>query len=167
MKGLKLSLLALVLTCVAFTGLHKYYVSVTQIEYVEEKESVQIISRIFIDDFEKLLRERYDKNITLAGEDEPNSVDAYVEKYLKEKLVIKINDEPATLNFIGKSYDVDLVKCYLEIEHVKSIQNIDIKNELLFDVFNDQQNIVKTKINSKQKSVILFPQKSSVLLKFN
>ncbi|WMI64330.1 peptidase E [Aestuariibaculum sp. YM273] len=167
MKFIKAALLAFALSFFAFTAVHKYYISVTQINYVEEKQSVQIISRIFIDDFEKLLRERYDENITLAGQNESESVDAYMEKYLKDKLVIKINGEPANLNFIGKAYDVDIAKCYLEIENVKHIETIEITNEVLFDVFSEQQNIVKTNINSKQKSVILFPQKANVLLKFN
>ncbi|GAA4290182.1 DUF6702 family protein [Aestuariibaculum suncheonense] len=167
MKFLKLSLLVLAFSLSAFTADHKYYISVTQIDYVEDKQSVQIISRIFIDDFEKLLRERYDENITLAGQEESASVDVYMDKYLKEKLMIKINGKPENLKFIGKAYDVDIVKCYLEIEKVKHIESIEISNEVLFDVFSEQQNIVKTNINSKQKSVILFPQKSNVLLKFN
>ncbi len=167
MKFIKAALLVFALSFFAFTAVHKYYISVTQINYVEEKQSVQIISRIFIDDFEKLLRERYDENITLAGQNESESVDAYMEKYLKDKLVIKINGEPANLNFIGKAYDVDIAKCYLEIENVKHIETIEITNEVLFDVFSEQQNIVKTNIYSKQKSVILFPQKANVLLKFN
>ncbi|MCH4553670.1 DUF6702 family protein [Aestuariibaculum lutulentum] len=167
MKLFKISLLVFALSFLSFATVHKYYISVTQIDYVEEKQSVQIISRIFIDDFEKLLRERYDENITLAGKNESESVDAYMEKYLKEKLMIKINGKPVNVQFIGKAYDVDIAKCYLEIEKVKYIENIEITNEVLFDVFEEQQNIVKTNINSKQKSVILFPQKASVLLKFN
>lgn len=167
MKFLKISLLVLALSFFAFSAVHKYYISVTQVDYVEEKQSLQIISRIFIDDFEKLLRERYDQNITLAGKNESESVDTYMEKYLKEKLVIKINGKQVDVNFIGKAYDVDIAKCYLEVEKIKRIETIEITNEVLFDVFDEQQNIIKTNINSKQKSVILYPQKANVLLKFN
>ena len=38
----------------SFTGAHKFYVSVTNVAYSEEEASLQIISRIFIDDLEKL-----------------------------------------------------------------------------------------------------------------
>ena len=42
-----------------FSFVHKYYVSITQIDFVEEQESVQITSRIFIDDLEDVFRERF------------------------------------------------------------------------------------------------------------
>lgn len=151
----------------AFTAVHKYYVSVTQIDFIPEKQSVQVTSRIFIDDLEKLLRERYDEKITLATKNESPKVNAYIEKYLKDKLKIKINNKESNLNFIGKQYDTDIVKCYLEIEDIKTIETIEISNQILFDIFSDQQNIIKTKINSQQKSIILIPQSSSGVLIFN
>ena len=167
MKPFKVFLIIISLPLFAFTGLHKYYVSVTQIDYIEEKKSIQITSRIFIDDFERLLRERYDKDITLADKNELVTINGYIERYLKDKLKIKINNETANVVFIGKEYDADIVRCYLEIEQVENIQSLEINNQILFDIFDEQQNIVKTKINSKQKSFILIPQKVKALLKFD
>ena len=167
MQSLKFLILAFIIPLFAFTSMHKYYISVTQINYIKEKQSVQITSRIFIDDFENVLRNRYDESITLAGKDEPKRVDDYVEQYLKETLVIKINNQNTTPVFIGKEYDGDIVRCYIEIEDVESIQTFEISNEILFDLFEDQQNIVKTKINSKQKSFILNLENSKGVLNFN
>ncbi|WP_157207724.1 DUF6702 family protein [Mariniflexile maritimum] len=151
----------------AFTLAHKYYVSVTQIDFMPEKQSVQITSRIFIDDLENLLRERYDKKITLAIKNEMPTTDRVIERYLKEKIKIKINGNSVNLNYIGKEYDTDIVKCYLEIEGIKTIETIEISNQVLFDMFDDQQNIIKTNINKRQKSFILISQNSSNLLTFN
>lgn len=167
MKHLKILLLVFIIPFFAFSTLHKYYISVTQINYIEEKQSVQITSRIFIDDFENILRARYDKSITLAGKDELKIVDTFIEKYLKEKINIKINNNETNMTFIGKEYEGDIVRCYIEIEDVKSIQSIEISNKILFDLFEDQQNIIKTKINSKQKSVIQNSSDNKTLLNFN
>lgn len=164
---MKRLLILVIVPLLSFVAIHKYYISVTQIDYLQNKQSVQITTRIFIDDLEKLLRERYDETITLASVNEPNTTDLYIERYLNEKIKIKINNKEASLSFIGKEYDVDIVKCYLEIEGVKKIESFEISNEVLFDLFSDQQNIIKTKINSQQKSVILFRQNPSALLKFN
>lgn len=147
--------------------LHKFYVSVSLVEYVEEKQSLQIITRLFIDDIEKLIRERYDESITLAEKDESNQVDYYVERYLKEKLLVNINDSPMVINFLGREYEDDIMICYVEIESVDSIQSIEIENNVFFDIFEDQQNIVRTKINGKQKSFILTKDNNKGMLNFN
>lgn len=151
----------------AFTSIHKYYISVTQIDYIKEKQTVQITTRIFIDDFENLLRQRYDKNITLAGKNESKNVNEYIESYLKDKLRIKISGQDTNLLFIGKDYDLDIMRCYLEIDNVKEISSIEVSNKVLFDVFEDQKNIIKTNINSKQKSFILTVQDNQLVLNFN
>ncbi|TGV03212.1 DUF6702 family protein [Flavivirga rizhaonensis] len=167
MKFIKPFLFFLIIPLFAFASLHKYYISVTQIDFIKEKQSVQIITRVFIDDYESLLRNRYDESITLAIKDEPKTTDIYIEKYLNESIKIKINNKEANLIFIGKEYDQDIIRCYLEIEGVTHIKSFEISNKTLFDLFEDQQNIIKTKINSKQKSFILTPKKDNALLKFN
>ena len=165
MKQLIVGLLLVPL--LAFTVMHKYYISVTQINYIEEKQSVQITSRIFIDDIENVLRNRYDETVTLAGKDEPKEVDKYVEQYFKEKFLIHINGKSTLINFLGKEYDGDIMRCYLEIENVKDIETFEVSNQVLFDLFQDQQNIIKTKIYTKQKSVILTKHHYSAMLNFN
>lgn len=166
MKHIYKLLLFVAIPLVAFNTAHEYYVSITMIEYVEEKQSVQIISRIFIDDLERLIRERYDSEVTLATEDEPAKVDYYIEKYLEEKITFKINNNDVDAVFIGKEYESDIVYCYLEIENVSSIQSFEISNQVLFDLYSEQQNIVRTKINGKNKSFILIKENDKGLLNF-
>jgi len=167
MKAFKFVLLILLLPLLAYTTAHKFYVTVTQIEFIKEKQTVQIISRIFIDDFEALIRQRYDEDITLDASKEETQIDFYIEKYLKEKIQIKINDSIRNLVFIGKEYEDDIIYCYLEIENVTAIKSFEITNQILFDLFEEQQNIVKTKINSKNKSFILISQNDMGVLNFN
>lgn len=166
MKQFKVLLLVVIFPLLSFTALHKYYVSVTEIEYVKEQKAIQITSRIFIDDFEKLLRERYDKDITLAIEDEISTVNYYIEKYLKEKIKIRINDEEIEFKFLGKEYEDDIMICYLEIENMHHISSIHVINRILFDAFSDQQNIVRFKINSINKSFLLTKDNDKGMLKF-
>ena len=166
MHRFKLLLLIIVLPLISFTALHKYYVSVTEIEYVSEQKSVQIISRIFIDDFESLLRNRYDERLTLDLENEDDLVNYYTEKYLKEKLKITINGQSVEFNFIGKEYEEDIMLSYLEIVDVDDISSIQVTNRILFELFPEQKNIVRFKINSKNKSILLIKENDKGLLNF-
>ncbi|PIB32757.1 DUF6702 family protein [Olleya marilimosa] len=166
MKKIKQLLFIIAFALFSFTSVHKYYVSITQIEYVKEKQSLQIISRIFVDDFEKLIRNRYDSNITLNNNEDEVIIDQYVKKYLLEKIDISINGQAKAISFIGKKYDDDIMYCYLEIENIASIKSFEIKNKVLFDLFDDQKNIVRTNINDKNKTFVLIPEKDKGLLNF-
>jgi len=159
-------LILLILPLFAFTGAHKYYVSVTQVDYIKEKHAIQVTSRIFIDDFERLLQERYDDKIILdIGKDE-KQIDFYVEKYIKSKFLIKINGELANYKFLGKEYEDDIMYCYIEIENVKEVISFEVENRMLFDIFSDQKNIVRTYINSKHKTFVLIRENDKGLLNF-
>ena len=166
MRFSKLLVLLIAASLMSFSVAHKYYVSVTDIEYVKEIQSVQIASRVFIDDFEKMLRDRYDEKITLdIGKDE-SQIDVYTERYLKSKLRIKINNIDQEFEFLGKEYEDDLVYFYLEIKDISEIKSFQIVNQVLFDVFEEQQNLVKTKINSKKRSFMLIARNDKGVLNF-
>jgi len=142
-------------------NIHKYYVSVTDIEYAKEAKSLQIISRLFVDDIEKVLQERYDDSINVEQE----LADTYIEKYFSKKLFIEVDNELKQFKFIGKEIEDDMVHCYFEIENISSIETIRVTNKLLFDIFDSQQNITHLKINNKKKSFLFIKDKSSGLLK--
>ncbi len=167
MSKIKIVLVLIVISLSSFATIHKFYVSVTQFDYIKDKGELQITSRIFIDDLEKLLRERYDENITLAEDNESEKVNAFIEKYLSQKLGVVINGEVKMFKFLGKEYEDDIALCYMEISGITSIESIEITNTVLFDLFEDQQNIIRTKINSKRKSFILIPENDKGLLNFN
>ncbi|WP_163514033.1 DUF6702 family protein [Gelidibacter japonicus] len=166
MNIIKIFVLVLVFPLLLSVNAHKFYVSVTEVAYVNEKKSVQIITRIFIDDLENALRQRYSKHLTFAPENEAEEVEFYLERYLKDKISIQINDKIVAFKYVGREYDNDIVFCYLEITDVKEIKSFQISNKVLFESFDDQQNIVKLKINDQNKSVILINQSDNVLLKF-
>ncbi|WP_299251164.1 DUF6702 family protein [uncultured Lacinutrix sp.] len=166
MKIFKSVLVLALIMSLASASAHKYYVSITKIEYVKEQQSVQIITRIFIDDFERLLKERFDDKIVLDVNADETQIDSYIKKYLLSRLKIDINGKQSIINFIGKEYDGDVVQCYLEIEKVESIKSFSIENSVLYDLFSDQKNIVRTHINGKDKSFILIPENDKGMLNF-
>nr|WP_321222138.1 DUF6702 family protein [uncultured Psychroserpens sp.] len=165
MNSIKITLLALIFPFFLSTA-HKYYVSVTQIEYVKKKKSVQIITRINVADLELTLQERFDKSITLTAINEKSTVDDYIKKYLKQKFQIKINTKEVAFNFVGKDYDNDQVACYLEIENVEAIDTIEITNTVLFDLFPKQKNVIKSKINGTVNNLIFTKEDTNQYLNY-
>jgi len=154
---LKKSLLILLLPLVAFTVAHKFYVSVTNVGYSEKDAAIQITTRIFIDDLEAVLKERYGVELKLASENESEKATEFIEKYLRAKFLVTINDEEKEYRLLGKKYDNDLVIFYIEIAEtdLEKVQSIGIQNEILTDLYEEQQNILHFKIKDKKKSFVL------------
>ena len=168
MKSLYLILALLTLPLfISSNEKHEYYVSVTEITYAKDQQSLQIVSQIFINDFEKLLRERYDKNIALEPDSDPKTIENFMKRYLVDKLKIKVNDSEVNVKFIGKEYKEDITYCYLEIENISEIKSIEVTNRILFDVLPEQQNIVRLKLLNKNKSFLLLPDNDKCMLNFN
>ena len=167
MKFKSIVIALLIITSFTSVLAHKYYVSITEVEYVKDQESVQIITRIFIDDFQRLLRERYDDKITLDDNQDEEAINKLMNKYIKSRLLVSINSEEKQLKFIGKEYDTDIVYLYYEIENVQSIATMEIENTVLFDIFSDQKNVVRTNIKNSPKTFILIPENNKGLLNFN
>jgi len=165
MKIFRVLLVALIFSIVTAATAHKFYVSTTKIEYVEQQSSVQIISKIFIDDLEEVLRKRYDETIVLDSKDE--SEQDFVKRYLLQKLQITINGIPATLEYIGKEYEIDVIKVYFEINDIVELSTIEIENMVLFDLFDEQQNIIHLKTGESRRSLVLNKENPKGVLNFD
>lgn len=166
----KLSYILLLIPLLAFTSLtqnedkHKFYVSATDIEQSRTGDALQITIRMFTDDLEALLQERYNGDLILDEDNMPKQSDSYLSDYISKKLIIKINGIPAVLNFLGKEYQDDLTKCYAEIDGIDDIKSLSVQNKLLFDLFEEQQNIVHVKLKNKRKSFIMIKENDKGML---
>ncbi|MGI9547575.1 MAG: DUF6702 family protein [Flavobacteriaceae bacterium] len=165
-KSIKKFLLLLLLPIIFAATVHKFYVSVTEMQYDEEEKSFQITSRIFIDDLEAVIHQRYDVKTQLATSKEDSRTDELIGKYLGSKFVVKINGKKRAFTYLGKEYRDDLVVCYMEIPDINlaDIKSIEIKNDVLTELFEEQQNVVHLKIGSKKKSFILMRENNKGML---
>jgi len=163
---MKKFLVLLIVPLLAFSSLHKFYVSVTNINYSEKDDAFQITSRVFIDDMEAVLKERYGIEAKLATDEEATIADAYLEKYFRTKFLVHLNGEQVTYTFLGKKYDNDVVICYIEIPKVgmENLKKMEIENEVLTDLFDEQKNVVHVKWKGNKKSFVLIKSNAKGML---
>ena len=165
MKLKKALLLLLIIPLFSFSA-HKYYLSLTQVNYKSESKSIQVIINVFMDDIEVALNKKYDIDLQLTTEEELKENDIYFEKYLNEKLQFKVDTIAKKYNYIGKEYDGELVYFYLEIENINEVNQIEVSNQILTKHFPKQQNLIKSKVGKKNKSALLTAKKYSEILKY-
>lgn len=163
---MKKILVLFLLPLFAFTLAHKFYISVTHIGYSEKDKAIQIKSRVFIDDMNLVLLERYGIKAGLGEGAESKVADQYLEKYIRTKLGIQVNDARVAYTFLGKKYDNDVMVLYIEVPNVDlaEVGTIGITNEMLTDLFDDQQNVVHFNINGKKKSFVLLKSDTKGML---
>lgn len=150
----------------SFSPVHKFYVSVTEIEHNPKAESLQIISRVFTDDLENVLRKRYDDKIRLGEDVETPGVEQLFARYLDQKLGVNLDGKKHELQYIGREYDNDMVVFYIEVKNVKDFRDIKVMNTVLMDLLEDQKNLVHVEFKGKTKSLILARGKEEDILKF-
>ena len=165
MRFLKAGAFLLIFMLTSFT-LHKYYISVTEIRFVEDKKEIQITMRFFIDDFEKVMNERFKKDFALATPKESSETEKYLFAYTDQKFKIKINDQLQKLNYLGKEYENDVVYIYLLIANIAKVDQIEIESKMLFEEFDDQENYVQLNINGERNTLILTRKNDKEMLKY-
>ena len=154
MNKIKLSLLVVLFALSSAFTFHKFYVGVFQIDYFKEKKAVQITARLFIDDLEKALHKKHNKHFYITTKDEVADANSYIAMYLQDKLKIKINNKIQTIQFLTKEQEDNIVICYLKINFKDNIKDLEITNNVLSDIFNEQQNLLHLNINGNKKTIL-------------
>lgn len=155
-----------ILPLFAFTSMHKYYLSLTQIDYNEKSKALQVTMNVFIDDFELTMNNTFNKQFNLNTKNELVDSEKFFNQYLQEHFKIKLEGQPISFNYIGRKYEGDVVFFYLEFEDVTDVKSIEIENTVLFEYFADQKNLIKLKIKGEFDSLLLTKGKRKGLLNF-
>jgi hypothetical protein len=153
------------LLSVAFSN-HKYYMSLMQINFVQEQQALQVTVRIFVDDLQTALNAVGTAAVEIATDREPLGIEKRYRAYLNKQLSFEVNNRKKKFVYLGKEYEENQVVFYLEIQGIDSLQSLRIKNTLLTHALREQKNIVKTKAYGKNKSVVLTKNKSKSLIYF-
>ena len=165
MKSKKILFILFLVPLVSLT-IHKYYISLCEIDFIEEKKSVQITLGMFIDDIELTLNKDNNTKLNIDTKEEVERIDSFFENYLNIHFKLTINNKPAPYKFIGKEYDDDIVRFYLEITDIAKLSSIEVTNTCLIRDFENQQNIIKISANKKHKTFYLGKKTNKGLLKF-
>ena len=140
---------------------HKYYVSTSLFNFTE-KGSLQITLRVFKDDMSNAISSGYLDEISGVLDLTKDVYFNDIEDYFNSKLHVFFDSNKFELDFIGLESKNEIYVCYLEVEKLPDFQDLIIDNQVLFDQFNDQQNIIHVKKSGKRDSFISRVNNSSL-----
>ena len=148
--------------------LHPIHLSVTEVTYSEKDKAIQITSRIFIDDLELSIQNQLKQpNLDILQPKNGMTLDQMAQEYLKEHLKVKLDGKPQTIKLLGHEIEDVAVVFYIEIENVKKIKSMEVRNDVIMETHEDQSNIVHVTYKSPVKSVRLLRDKPSEVFKFD
>ena len=138
--------------------MHDIHLSNTQIHYKSEESTIQLTLKLFADDLELAVKEEYDEELKLFADRELPYSDSIIQLYIKQHLDIEVNNKKLQGQFIGKELSDDLssVWCYIEFMDIDVFKNVAIKNTLLMELFDDQQNMLIIKVDNIRKAHHVF-----------
>ena len=144
----------------ALLPLHPIHLSVTEIYENEKSGRIELSTTLFMDDFARAIRyESYEKQIQ-QGKIRPEDL---MLRYLKEKLRMQVNGQPATFRLLRTENNMDAVTCYLGVEPgVKSVQKLYIENRIFLELFDDQRNMVQIELGGNPAGAVQFDHKKTV-----
>ena len=146
-------------------GVHKHYISLTKVDFIKEKEVIQVTMKFFIDDIELALENRHGEAMELTTKEENKMADKFLEGYIRQKFTVWVNEEEKAYSYLGKEYENNEVFFYLELKNISDIKTIEVQNSMLFEEFEEQQNFIKLKIENVQKTFILVKANNKEKLK--
>lgn len=144
-----------ILSLFALQWFHDFHVSHTTFHYNESTNSIEITSKVSIEDLEKSLESINSTKLNLGNKNENKSANFFIKNYFSNHLKITINGDDLSYKWVGKEISNDLHDIYLffEILNLKSatdIESIKIENSILLERSKKQSNIVLIELGDKK-----------------
>lgn len=138
-------------------GGHPIHLTLTEVRYVEKERTVQMVHKIFVDDLERQM----ESDLALKGQSvrlqlntpkEHAQTDAFLQDYINEHFILKVNGKTQPARLLGKEYEYDAVWIYAEALNVPKPRQMSIQDSFLLALYADQSNLVNLECGTKKGS---------------
>ncbi len=142
---------------------HPFYISMTDVNYNDKSDELEISVRIFTDDFENTLRKQH-SNVVIDIEHpaKQTEMNAFVNDYIQKHLSFMVNGKPVVMGFAGYEKENESIWTYFTVKDISLLQKLSVSNTLLHDYNEGQINIIHVKANGSEKETKLdYPEKDA------
>jgi len=134
---------------------HPVHVSVTSMEYNKVEKVFLVSFKVFTDDFETIVERKYGVDLKLGKEDELKNANEYFSRYFRESFSFIVNGkEMKKPVFLEKKMNDIAVWLYYRYPITGNVEEVEIKNIIMLDMFMDQSNLLIFKYSDFEKGFI-------------
>lgn len=131
---------------------HPYHVGSVEFNYNSKSKTFEVSAKFFLDDLENALNLKYRKELHFNDKKFKNEINLLLKKYCEENLKLRINKKFVTLNYLGFEENAESVDFYLESDVIEKPEKVETSVSLLYNLFDDQLNIIHVIVNGNRKS---------------
>ncbi len=148
-----LFLFSVFITFFSFTeAKHPYHVGSVEINYNQKSKTFEITGRFFLDDLENGLNNKYGKTLHFNDPKFKAQLNEALKNYSAEYFKLKGNNKFLNVSFVGYEEDHESVNVYLESEKIDNPKKVETAVSFLYNLFDDQINIVHIIVKGERKS---------------
>jgi hypothetical protein len=133
-------------------GTHPLYITVTEISHNARDKILEISCKSFTNDLETVLEKMTRSKVDLSSSGDKKTTDKLIEAYVEKHLLLKCDGKPVTLHFVGSEKEADGTWSYFQVNEIASVKRIDVMNNLLYDGFEQEINIMHVTVAGDRKS---------------
>jgi hypothetical protein len=137
------------------TWLHPFYISLTEARYNSSSQRMEIAQKIFWDDLEVALAKESGQKVDFLKPKDPAKLESQIKTYLLAHNQLWVNGKLLTLTYLGYEVDEDAAWFYLESTQAEIPKTVEMRNTILLEDLEGQQNIVHVYYQSKSPRSML------------
>ncbi len=134
---------------------HPLYISVTEINHNSKDKILEVSCKVFTNDFEAVLEKMAGVKVDLSSAKDKAASDKLIAGYVERHLRLKVDGKPVQLHFVGSENEEDGTWSYFQVNDVPTVKRIDATDELLYDGFNQEINIMHVTVGGQRQSTRL------------
>ena len=133
---------------------HKFHTSFAEVNHNAEAGTLEVTLRTFPDDLEAAVRRRASSPAPAATGDRKKEFEERVAAYVADTFQLKTaTGEPIKISWVGMDAGVDSAWLYFEARLPADAAGLQLRSRFLFDLFDDQINLVNLKSNGKRTAL--------------
>ncbi len=131
--------------------MHPIHVSVTNLEFQSEKNTISLSFKVFTDDFQLIINQLYNIQVDLSEKGNYNLHKEKIDSYFQDHFKIIVKGKELKYTNEGMKKNDEAVWFYYNIALKKEVKTFTIKNSILLDLYPDQKNLLILKKREIEK----------------
>lgn len=136
---------------------HPFYVSVTEIEYLQKEKVLGVSCKVFNDDLETTLKNATGAAVDIFKGDKTKN-NTYLQQYFAKHFSVQADGAAATLRVIGYEIDGEACFVYLEAPMANRPKQVKVHTDLMYDFNKGQINMIHyVDQGNRQSHKLIYP----------